>query len=237
MYMLDLSINFKEKVEKMVISICNEKGGSGKSNIAINMAVKLGLNGDDTLLIDTDPQRTTEVFNVIRTNNKLPLIYNSVAKNGAGLINEIKSLENKYDAIIVDTGGRDSEEMRQALLASNITIIPVIPSDADIAVLNKMIALVNQSRIYNPRLKAFIVISKASPNPFLKQKVNDLKEYIQDKNLEDIFLLDSIIYEREAYKNAFTAGKGVLEFCTISDKAYEDFSSFFDEVVRIANGQ
>ena len=127
--------------------------------------------------------------------------------------------------------------MRQALLASNITIIPVIPSDADIAVLNKMIALVNQSRIYNPGLKAFIVISKASPNPFLKQKVNDLKEYIQDKNLENIFLLDSIIYEREAYKNAFTAGKGVLEFCTISDKAYEDFSSFFDEVVRIANGQ
>ena len=222
MYMLNLSINFKEKVEKMVISICNEKGGSGKSNIAINMAVKLGLNGDDTLLIDTDPQRTTEVFNIIRTNNQLPLLYNSVAKNGAGLINEIKSLENKYDAIIVDTGGRDSEEMRQALLASNITIIPVIPSDADIAVLNKMIALVNQSRIYNPGLK---------------QKVNDLKEYIQDKNLENIFLLDSIIYEREAYKNAFTAGKGVLEFCTISDKAYEDFSSFFDEVVRIANGQ
>lgn len=221
----------------MIISICNEKGGSGKSNIAINMAVKLGLNGDDTLLIDTDPQKTTEVFNIIRTNNNLPLIYNSVAKGGAGIANEIKSLERKYDVIVVDTGGRDSDEMRQAMLVSDITIIPVVPSDADIAVLNKMISLINQInqlRVFSTPLKVFIVISKASPNPALKQKVDMLKDLINEKKAENIFLLESVIYEREAYKNAFSAGKGVLEFCKETDKAYEDFNSFFDEIVAKA---
>lgn len=42
----------------MVISVCNEKGGSGKTTIALNLAVKLGLLKEDTLLIDADPQRS-----------------------------------------------------------------------------------------------------------------------------------------------------------------------------------
>ena len=40
----------------MIISVCNEKGGSGKTTIALNIAVKLGLLKEDTLLIDADPQ-------------------------------------------------------------------------------------------------------------------------------------------------------------------------------------
>ena len=123
------------------------------------------------------------------------------------------------------------------MLVSDITIIPVVPSDADIAVLNKMISLINQInqlRVFSTPLKVFIVISKASPNPALKQKVDVLKELINEKKAENIFLLESVIYEREAYKNAFSAGKGVLEFCKETDKAYEDFNSFFDEIVAKA---
>ena len=52
----------------MIISVCNEKGGSGKTTIALNIAVKLGLLKEDTLLIDADPQRSIEVFTNIRAN-------------------------------------------------------------------------------------------------------------------------------------------------------------------------
>lgn len=46
----------------MVISIVNEKGGSGKTTLAVNLASMLSFDGDNVLLIDADPQRSTEVF-------------------------------------------------------------------------------------------------------------------------------------------------------------------------------
>ncbi|WP_442765608.1 AAA family ATPase [Sulfurospirillum cavolei] len=219
----------------MVISICTEKGGSGKTTIAINVAVKLGLLEEDTLLIDADPQRSVEVFTDIRARENIELTFNTVAKFGSSLAKEILSLKTKYDAIIIDTGGRDSEEMRQALAVSDIVIIPIVPSDLDIAVLNKMINLFNQAKAFNPTSKALITISKASPNPFLNKKIEDLRTYINDKNLEDLKLCESIIYEREAYRNAFSQGKGVLEYCKENENAYKDFNNFFDELVQYTN--
>lgn len=219
----------------MVIAVCNEKGGSGKTNIAINLAIKLGLMKDDTLLVDADPQRSIDVFTDIRADANLPLLFNAVSKLGSSMLKEIQSLKQKYDSVVIDTGGRDSQEMRQALAVCNIAIIPVIPSDLDIAVLNKMILVFNQAKIYNPNSKALIVISKASPNPFLAKKVEALREYISEKKLEDIFLANSIIYEREAYRNAFSAGMGVSEYCKDNENAKLDFEGLFNELVNFAN--
>lgn len=219
----------------MVIGICNEKGGAGKTTIAINLAVKLALIGEETLLIDADPQRSIEIFTDIRANKNIDLNFNTVAKFGSSLAKEVKSFKSKYDAIVMDTGGRDSEEMRQALAIADLVIIPTLPSDLDIAVLNKMINLFNQSKAFNPNSKALIVISKASPNPFLNSKIEDLKNYIQDKNLEDFKLCKAILYEREAYKDAFSNGKGILEYLKENHNAYTDFNKFFDELVNYAN--
>ncbi|WP_251147592.1 AAA family ATPase [Campylobacter fetus] len=86
----------------MLIAITNEKGGSGKTNIAINLAVKLSLMGDETLLIDADPQRSVDVFTDIRADSSLPLLFNSVSKIGSSLLKEIQSLKQKYDSVVID---------------------------------------------------------------------------------------------------------------------------------------
>ena len=57
----------------------------------------------------------------------------------------------------------------------------------------------------------------------------------KDKNLEDIKLCESVIYEREAYKNSFSNGLGILEFLDENSKAYQDFNNFFDELVEYVN--
>ncbi|SQC36292.1 partitioning protein ParA [Helicobacter fennelliae] len=217
----------------MIVSIVNEKGGSGKTTLAVNLACKLAQEGDEVLLVDADPQRSTEAFINIRTNTDLPLLFNSVTKFGDGLAKEVKSLSNKYDCIVIDTGGRDSKEMRQALVIADIIIIPTIPSQYDVVALDKMITLYNEASAINPNSKALIIINKASPNPFLEKKINDLREYIKDKKLENLHLMNAILHEREAFKNATSAGMGITEFCKSGEKAFDDFVRFYDELIEI----
>ncbi|KAA8708155.1 MULTISPECIES: AAA family ATPase [Helicobacter] len=216
----------------MIVSIVNEKGGSGKTTLAVNIACKLAQEGDEVLLVDADPQRSTEAFLNIRTNENLPLLFNSVTKLGDGLAREVKSLSQKYDSLVIDTGGRDSKEMRQALAIADIIIIPSVPSQYDVVVLDKMISLYDEVSAINPESRALIVIDKASPNPFLEKKISDLRSYINEKNLENLHLMNSIIYEREAYKNATSAGMGITEFCKGGEKAFDDFVRFYDELIE-----
>lgn len=88
----------------------------------------------------------------------------------------------------------------------------------------------NQARMFNQQSKAYILVTKASPNPFLQKKVQNLKAYIKEQKLKNLTLMDSIIYEREAYENAVEYGMWITEFCNESDRAYSDFISLYKEI-------
>lgn len=218
----------------MIICVANEKGGSGKSNIAINLAIKLHSLKEDVLLIDSDPQNSIKAFNDIRASKEVPFGFNCVNIFGNSLLSQIPLLHEKYDILIIDTAGRDCDEMREAITTSDILIIPTLPSDLDIAVLNKMIKIYSQFKMFKKDLKAFVVISKASPNPSLQEKIRALKAFITEKNVDDLKLCESVLYEREIYRNAFSNGMGIIEFAKKNDSALKDFDSFFNELVSFA---
>ena len=221
------------KGNTMIIAIINEKGGSGKTTLAVNLASYFSALGDNILLIDSDPQGSVRSFmeSRMQEGKELPLLLLCCLELGPA---EIKKLQQHYDCVIIDTGGRDSIEMRGAMSIANISIIPIIPSQYDIAVLNKMIELHRQSQVFNPNTKALFCISKAFTNPKLQKNIRDLQDFIQKRkqkdSLDSMYLLDSILYERIAYQNAVKLGLGIHEYAKDTDNALIEFKKVCCEI-------
>lgn len=221
----------------MVITICNEKGGSGKSTMAVNLAFRFAKDYN-LLLIDTDSQRSIEAFTTIRADNNVESTFTTATKLGSALMQEIKLLKEQYELVLIDTGGRDSKETRQALILSNVVIVPCIASQFDIAVLDKMISILLEVKMtINPDLKVFFVLSRATTNLFLSQKNTSLRDYLSENLKEneagsDFILLDSVLHEREAYKNAVIEGLSIFELCKENDKAHIEFEAFYQEILK-----
>ncbi|KAF0589995.1 MAG: ParA-like protein, partial [Candidatus Campylobacter infans] len=214
----------------MIVPVVNEKGGSGKTTIALNLAFKFAEQGIDTMLVDADPQRSVETLIDYRVKNGLELPFTSVSRTGDSLAKEVRNLAKKYDSVIIDTGGRDSKEMRQALLVSNIVIIPtIITSGFDQAVLNKMLNLLGDTLVMNENLKTLIVNNKASTNPMLQSKISKFVDFLKEVNLpENVKLAKTTLYEREIYKNVVFSGKSVIELDS-ENKAKDEINALYNE--------
>lgn len=215
------------------------KGGNDKTTLAVNLSARLAEDGDNVLLMDADPQKSTEVFSDMRSQSKLDPLFSNVSKTGISLGDEIKRMKNAFDTVVIDTGGRDSKEMRKAMLSSNIIIIPTIPSQYDVNVLDHMLDVYNEVKNLNPNLLALVLVNRVSPNPFLVKELENLKEYIseakQERGLDKLIMPKSVIYERQAYRKAVIEGKSLKEFCGKDDKALIDFEKFYQELLKIAN--
>lgn len=204
--------------------------------LAVNLAARLAEDGDNVLLIDADPQKSTEVFSDMRSQSGLKPLFSNVSRTGVSLGDEIERMSKAFDSIIIDTGGRDSKEMRKAMLKSNLVIIPTIPSQYDVPVLENMLEIYDESRQVNEKLLAFVLVNRASPNPFLFKELENLREFISrikaEKDLKNVVLLKSSLFERQAYRKAVVEGKSVSEFCNKNDKALQDFENFYKELLK-----
>ncbi|TLD85465.1 AAA family ATPase [Helicobacter sp. MIT 05-5294] len=216
----------------MIIAVINEKGGSGKTTLAVNLACKLSDEGDKVLFIDSDPQRSGEIFVSIREHEGLPTAFTYKATTNA-LRQTLKSYQTsfEFDSIVIDTGGRDSKEMREALSIADIVLMPTYPSQYDLSVLNNMLNLYEESQ--NEDSKCFIVINRAYTNTQLKQKLEEFKELLKPKENRHIKLLESILYDREAFRVATANGLGITQ--SQNSKAKKEFNNFFKEILKVYN--
>jgi chromosome partitioning protein len=211
----------------MIVLFGGEKGGAGKTTLATNIAAIRTAKIEDLLLVDTDRQSTASFWCSMREDHGVLPRVASIQKYDKTLRSEVKELRKKYKDIIIDAGGRDSPELRSALLVADIAVFPLRPSQFDLWTMSRLNTLVEQALDINEHLKAFVVINQASPNPAVKE-AEEAKEFINE--FKYISLLKTVICERISYRRAAIEGRSVVEYKPEDNKAIEEASNLYNEI-------
>lgn len=191
----------------MIILIGGEKGGSGKSCLAQNLAVYLQNNNRDVLLLDADPQGTTTDWVKEREQNQVSKNLPSVQCSG-NIRQTLIDLSKRYQDIIIDAGGNDSEALRSAMTVATHMLLPFRPKRRDLKTLVHMENLVKMARAINPNLDAKAVITQCPTLPSQFQRITDAKDACQSFNIE---ALNNFTSNRNVYDDADENGFTVFE--------------------------
>ena len=120
----------------------------------------------------------------------------------------IRDLAGRYQQVIVDAGGRDSEEFRSAMVAADRLYTPVKASQPDLETALNVSRLVKLACGLNPRLRAYAVVSMASTHPAVTE-AREARELLTE--LAEIGLAQAVIRERKVFRDAIVEGRGVIE--------------------------
>lgn len=181
------------------------------------------------LLIDGDDQETSTDFTMIR-NDRRPggAGYTSIKLTGSPIRTETQKLRNKYDDIIIDTGGRDTTSQRAALTVSDFLLVPFVPRSFDVWTLEKVAELVSEMRAANPDLKAYAFINRADP----RGQDNDETAGVL-KDTEALLFIATPIGNRKSFGNAAAEGLAVTELTRPDPKASEEILTLYRYVFDI----
>lgn len=217
-----------------VLVIGGQKGGTGKTTIAFNLAVMARRTGQRVILIDADPQGTASKICAIRDDlgvaPSLTCVEKLVGDKGKPLAMAatVSQLADEYDLVLVDVGGFDSErrknpEMRGALIAADLFLVPLHATPIDswsiddvVNTLQGAIAAREEradGRGEEPKpLRAITIYSKAPTNPGQRDRMLASSRQYSEEEGQGI-LEDSGCYvaNRQAYAMSILDGLAVIE--------------------------
>eukprot|EP01133_Synstelium_polycarpum_P016794 gene16794-19973_t len=165
----------------MITVVGGNKGGSGKTTIASNLAIALANKGREVCLLNGDLQRTAAKHHAER--------------EAAGLLPAITLVE-KFD------------NLTQTLQALNEKFDDC--SQPDLDTLTELEQQIDAMRNLNPELKVYCLQSMATTNPVLRgNERKEFLEYLEE--FPTIQVLDSVICFRKVYRDCMSNGTGVVE--------------------------
>lgn len=190
----------------MILTVGNTKGGVGKTTLAVNIAITRAGEGRKVLLVDGDDQESAANFTELRDSVPVEPDYTAAKLTGSAIRTQGQKMAHDYDDVVIDVGGRDTSSLRAALTISHVLLIPTLPSTFDVWAIQDITAILNEARIINPDIAAYLVINHAAAQGRDNQEAAEALAEIPG-----IQILPITIGSRKAFKNAAAAGMSVIE--------------------------
>lgn len=168
----------------MTVTLCNGKGGSGKTTLSVLLASALAEAGHETAILDTDPQKTATRWIQEAPAGEVPL---QLAREG-----------KRYGALFIDTPPRlESRVVTDAIRRADVVILVTSPSPADLFTSRDTVALLDKEGV---RKKSRVLFNQVQPGTILGRDVADMADRI------GLPALKSKLQRRQAYQHAVLLG-------------------------------
>lgn len=196
-----------------VLGIISQKGGSGKTTLALNLAVASEHFGFQTAVFDVDPQASSVEWKDSRINDKPAVISLHAAR-----IKQSLSMAKEAGAklVIIDTAPHSQKDALEIAQICDLIIIPCKPSIVDLRAISSSVRIAELAN--KPALA--VLTQVYSKNILIKEAQQAIEEY-------NIRISPIVIGNRIAFVHAFTLGLGVIEFDSKS-KASEEIKLLFN---------
>lgn len=207
----------------MILACVGQKGGIGKSTIAITLAAEGLARGLKVLLVDGDRQATARTWAATAAEHEHPAPTVIAMDHTMHRPGQLDTVAAGYDLTIIDCPARIGEVPASALMMADLALLPTGPSGADTWALAETLDLLEKARTLRPALRAAIVINKQTRTALGR----GVREALSSTGVP-VFATE--LFSRVAYQEAINLGQGVAQYDRGSSAAAE-VRRLFDEVM------
>jgi len=205
-----------------IICVAQQKGGAGKTTLLTNLAIAFLAEGKTVALLDTDPQgslgKWLDIREEILGDNENLRFSTATAY---GISRAIRGLGSAPDVILIDTPPKADSDVRWVLRESDLVLVPVSASQADVWATHDLLDLANQAK-----KPTYVVMNRTREGTRVGEDVAKSVAELDARQLR------SSLANRVIYAEALGRGLGVME-AKRSGSASDEVRALAQEVFAI----
>tara|TARA_Y100001936_G_scaffold41889_1_gene40505 strand:+ start:1128 stop:1769 length:642 start_codon:yes stop_codon:yes gene_type:complete len=206
-----------------VIAVANQKGGVGKTTIAMNVAAGL-MRRRSCIVIDSDPQGSATLWTELSGDpSRFPV---EVVLAEDRLDKQVEQLQAEFDYIVIDCPPEiKSGSIMGVMSVSQVLLVPLLPSPMDLWASTRIEELIKQAQKRNPKILPFILLNQIEPRSAMSRGMDDALQEI------NIPVLRNRLGRRASYRTSALEGCSVYDLGYRGRAASEEIDGVIDEVL------
>ena len=182
-----------------IVAVISQKGGAGKTTLAVNLAVAAERRDVPTVVIDLDPQASAKTWHDIRAGKEAPVVVSAQASRLAEVVEIARA--NGAELVIIDTAPHSESAALGAARAADLVLIPCRPAILDLKAIGSSGDLVALAK------KPAAVVLNAVPHQ--GKLAEEAEEAVRGYGLA---VAPVKLTQRAAYVHSLTLGQAAQEF-------------------------
>lgn len=182
-----------------VIVVAQQKGGSGKTTLAVNLAIALVQQGLRVAMVDSDPQGSLGRWFMARLERDGAADVEFATASAWGVAYECRKLRASHDVVIVDTPPKADSDLRPALREADLVLVPVMASQMDLWATDGVLDLVARESG-----RALIILNRMATGTRLADQIAAAAEQVAR-------VAEARLANRVAYAETLGQGRAAVE--------------------------
>lgn len=205
-----------------VIAFVGNKGGAGKTTLAVNLGAGLARYAD-TAIVDADPQGSSVHWYANSDAVKVTPVFQAEP----ALLAQIENLKGQYAYVIADCPPSVHAPQTDAILKmADVALVPVQPSPVDLWATVHIEQAIAEATQINPALRAVLIVNQLESRSTLSQLIREALAEIA------VPVARTAVRKRSVYKASALEGRTVFDMGKRGAEAAEELDQLIKEVIR-----